>query len=171
MPYARHLLGQLAVREGVEVHLIVSRGAHRVYAREGGDPTELTAHADVVYNPDDLGAAPASGSFPTAGMVVVPASATTVGKLAAGIADNLLLRAAYVHLKERRPLVVVPREAPLPEVTLEALLKLARAGAVVLPASPGFYHRPETIEDLLGFVSQRILDHLGLEGAGARWGG
>ncbi|WP_456447045.1 UbiX family flavin prenyltransferase [Oceanithermus sp.] len=171
MPYARHLLGQLAVREGVEVHLVLTPGARRVYAREGGDPAELEVYADVVYNPDDLGAAPASGSFPTAGMVVVPASATTVGKLAAGIADNLLLRAAYVHLKERRPLVVVPREAPLPEVTLEALLKLARAGAVVLPASPGFYHRPETIEDLLGFVSQRILDHLGLEGDGARWGG
>lgn len=171
MPYARHLLGQLAGLGGVEVHLVVTPGARRVYAREGGDPAELETYADVVYDPDDLGAAPASGSFRTAGMVVVPASASTVGKLAAGIADNLLMRAAFVHLKERRPLVVVPRETPLPAVTLEALLRLARAGAVVLPASPGFYHRPETIDDLLGFVSQRILDHLGLEGGGARWEG
>jgi len=171
MPYARHLLGQLAARENVEVHLVLTTGARRVYAREGGDPAELEVYADAVHDPDDLGAALASGSFRTAGMVVVPASASTVGKLAAGIADNLLLRAAFVHLKERRPLVLVLRETPLPAVTLEALLKLARAGAVVLPASPGFYHRPETIDDLLGFVSQRVLDHLGLEGDGTRWEG
>jgi len=171
MPYARHLLGQLEVREDVEVHLVVSTGARRVYAHEGGDLAELEARANVVYDPGDLSAAIASGSFRTAGMVVVPTSASTVGKLAAGIADNLLLRAAFVHLKERRPLVLVLRETPLPAVTLEALLKLARAGAVVLPASPGFYHRPKTIDDLLGFVSQRVLDHLGIEGDGARWEG
>lgn len=171
MPYARHLLGALAAREDVEVHLVLSEGARRVLAREGRGPSELEALAAASYDPADLGAALASGSFPTAGMVIVPASATTAGKLAAGIADNLLLRAAYVHLKERRPLVVVLRETPLPAVTLEALLKLAQAGAVVMPASPGFYHDPRTIDDLLAFVTQRVFDHLGLEAAGPRWEG
>lgn len=171
MPYARHLLETLAEREGLEVHLVLSEGARRVLAREGCEAATLERLAQRVHDPRDLGAPLASGSFRTAGMVVVPASATTLGKLAAGIADNLLLRAAYVHLKERRPLVVVPRETPLPQVTLEAMLKLAQAGAVVLPASPGFYHRPQTIEDLLAFVTQRILDHLGLEAGGPRWEG
>jgi 4-hydroxy-3-polyprenylbenzoate decarboxylase len=96
-------------------------------------------------------------------MVVVPCSATTLSKIACGIADNLLTRAAYVHLKERRPLVLVPREAPLPLPTLEAMVKAAQAGATILPASPGFYTRPQTIADLLGFVTQRILDLLGVE--------
>lgn len=171
MPYARHLLETLAERGELEVHLVLSEGARRVLEREGCEAAALERLARRVHDPRDLGAPLASGSFRTAGMVVVPASATTLGKLAAGIADNLLLRAAYVHLKERRPLVVVPRETPLPQVTLEAMLKLAQAGVVVLPASPGFYHRPQTIEDLLAFVTQRILDHLGLEAEGPRWEG
>ena len=104
-------------------------------------------------------------------MVVVPASANTVGKLAAGIADNLLLRAAFVHLKERRPLLLVLRETPLPLPTLRAMAELAEAGAVIMPASPGFYHVPERVEDLLAFMTQRMLDHLGLEAAGPRWEG
>jgi len=171
LAYARHLLGALAVREGVEVHLVLSEGARRVADHEGEPVDALEALADVVYDPTDLAARLASGSFRTAGMAVVPASATTLGKLAAGIADNLLLRAAYVHLKERRPLVLVPRETPLAAVTLEAMLRLAQAGAVVLPASPGFYHRPRTIDDLLAFVTQRVLDHLGFEADGPRWEG
>ncbi|WP_457628766.1 UbiX family flavin prenyltransferase [Oceanithermus sp.] len=171
MPYARHLLETLAQREELEVHLVLSEGARRVLAREGCEAAALERLVQRVHDPRDLGAPLASGSFRTAGMAVVPASATTLGKLAAGIADNLLLRAAYVHLKERRTLVVVPRETPLPQATLEAMLKLAQAGAVILPASPGFYHRPQTIEDLLAFVTQRILDHLGLEAEGPRWEG
>ena len=103
MPYAEHLLVELSSRPGVEVHLVLSRGARLLLRREGGVPEALEQLADAVYDPDDLGAGIASGSFATAGMVVVPASANTVGKLAAGIADNLLLRAAFVHLKERRP--------------------------------------------------------------------
>ena len=95
-------------------------------------------------------------------MVVVPCSATTLSKIAYGVCDNLLTRAAYVHLKERRPLVLVPREAPLPLPTLEAMVKAAQAGATILPASPGFYTRPKTIDDLLGFVTQRVLDLLGI---------
>ncbi len=171
MPYARHLLGALEAREDVETHLIISAGARRVLERERVSAEELQARAAVVYDPDDMGAAPASGSFLTDGMVIVPASAASAGKLAAGIADNLLLRAAFVHLKERRPLVVVLRETPLPAATLEALLKLAHAGAVVMPASPAFYHAPRTLDDLLAFLTQRILDHLGLDAGGPRWEG
>ncbi len=139
--------------------------------REGYEPARLEQLASFVYDPADLGAVLASGSFRTSGMVVAPASATTAGKLAAGIADNLLLRAAYVHLKEKRPLVLLLRETPLPLPTLQALVTLAQAGAVVMPASPGFYNQPAEIEDLLDFMVQRILDHLGLDAGGPRWEG
>jgi len=171
MPYAEHLLVELSSRPEVEVHLVLSRGARLLLRREGGVPEALEQLADAVYDPADLGAGIASGSFATAGMVVVPASANTVGKLAAGIADNLLLRAAFVHLKERRPLLLVLRETPLPLPTLRAMAELAEAGVVIMPASPGFYHVPERVEDLLAFMTQRILDHLGLEAAGPRWEG
>ncbi|WP_457637150.1 UbiX family flavin prenyltransferase [Oceanithermus sp.] len=169
VPYARRLLEELARYETVETHLVISAGAREVMRREGYDPVELERLAGFVYDPADMGASLASGSFRTGGMVIAPASATTVGKLAAGIADNLLLRAAYVHLKERRPLVVLLRETPLPLPTLRALTALAEAGAVIMPASPGFYNRPSGIEDLLDFMIQRILDHLGLEAGGPRW--
>ena len=153
MPYALDLLE--ALKDLAEVHLVLSQGAKRVLWEEMGlSPKDLHALAHRVYKDQDLGAPIASGSFPTRGMVVVPCSATTLAKVATGLADTLLTRAAYVHLKERRPLVLVLRETPLP-----------------LPASPGFYHRPKEIRDLLGFVTQRILDHLGLPGKRApRWG-
>jgi len=150
-PYALDLLRALRAA-GVEVHLVATRGALEVLRAETDlDPDVLFALAHRRYPEDDLAAPIASGSFVTRGMVVVPASQTTLAKIAAGIADNLLTRAAFVHLKERRPLVLVPR-----------VLAAAEAGAVVLPASPGFYHRPRSVEDLLRFVTQRILDHLGV---------
>lgn len=170
MPYALDLLETL---QGLaEVHLVLSQGAKRVLWEEMGlSPKDLYPLASRVYKDSDLGAPIASGSFPTRGMVVVPCSATTLGKVALGLADTLLTRAAYVHLKERRPLVLVPRETPLPLPTLRAMVQVAEAGAVVLPASPGFYHRPKEIRDLLGFITQRILDHLGLSAQRApRWG-
>jgi 4-hydroxy-3-polyprenylbenzoate decarboxylase len=103
---------------------------------------------------------------------VVPCSGTTIAKIASGIADNLITRAAAVALKEQRKLILVPRETPLSAVALENLLKLARLGAVVLPASPGFYGRPREVEDLVDFVVARILDHLGVEHElGPRWSG
>jgi len=170
IPYAKDLLETLRRSADVEVHLVATDGARRVATDELGPFEELAALADVVHPNRDVGAAIASGSFRTAGMVVVPCSATTLSKIAYGICDNLLTRAAYVHLKERRPLVLVPREAPLPLPTLEAMVKAAQAGATILPASPGFYTRPKTIDDLLGFVTQRILDLLGIEAARApRW--
>lgn len=159
IPYAKDLLETLRRAGGLEVHLVATDGARRVAAEELGTPFDaLEALADVVHPNKDVGASIASGSFRTLGMVIVPCSATTLSKVAYGVSDNLLTRAAYVHLKERRPLVLVPREAPLPLPTLEAMVKAAQAGATILPASPGFYARPKTIDDLLGFVTQRVLD-------------
>jgi 4-hydroxy-3-polyprenylbenzoate decarboxylase len=171
IPYAKDLLETLRRTGGLEVHLVATDGARRVAADELGAPLDdLAALADVVHPNRDVGASIASGSFRTLGMVVVPCSATTLSKVALGVCDNLLTRAAYVHLKERRPLVLVPREAPLPLPTLEAMVKAAQAGATILPASPGFYSRPKTIDDLLGFVTQRVLDLLGIEGdRSPRW--
>lgn len=171
IPYAKDLLETLRRTGGLEVHLVATDGARRVAADELGAPLDdLAALADVVHPNRDVGASIASGSFRTLGMVVVPCSATTLSKVALGVCDNLLTRAAYVHLKERRPLVLVPRETPLPLPTLEAMVKAALAGATILPASPGFYTRPKTIDDLLGFVTQRVLDLLGIEGdRSPRW--
>jgi 4-hydroxy-3-polyprenylbenzoate decarboxylase len=171
IPYAKDLLESLRLAGDLEVHLVATDGAKRVAADELGMPLdELAGLADVVHVNRDIGAYIASGSFRTLGMVVVPCSATTLSKVAYGVCDNLLTRAAYVHLKERRPLVLVPREAPLPLPTLEAMVKAAQAGATILPASPGFYTRPRSIDDLLGFVTQRILDLLGIEVARSpRW--
>jgi 4-hydroxy-3-polyprenylbenzoate decarboxylase len=171
IPYAKDLLETLRRVAAVEVHLVATEGARRVASDELGVPFDVVASlAHVVHANKDVGATIASGSFRTAGMVVVPCSATTLSKVAYGICDNLLTRAAYVHLKERRPLVLVPREAPMPLPSLEAMVKAAQAGATILPASPGFYTRPKTIDDLLGFVTQRILDLLGIEAARApRW--
>ncbi len=164
IPYAKDLLETLRRAGGLEVHLVATYGARRVAAEELGTPFDaLEALADVVHPNKDVGASIASGSFRTLGMAVVPCSATTLSKVAYGISDNLLTRAAYIHLKERRPLVLVPREAPLPLPTLEAMVKAAQAGAAILPASPGFYGRPKTVDDLLGFVTQRALDLLGIE--------
>lgn len=172
MPYALDLLQTLRRIDGLETHLVMSQGAKRVLVEEtelGLEALENLAH--VVHRGSDLGAPIASGSFRTLGMVIVPCSATTLAKVAYGLADNLLTRAAYVTLKERRPLVLVPRETPLPLPSLEAMVKVAQAGATILPASPGFYHKPQEIGDLLGFITQRILDLLGLEASRApRWG-
>lgn len=164
MAYGIDLLQTLRRIKGLELHLVMTQGAKRVLVEEvGQSPEEVERLADVVHRSQDLGAPIASGSFRTLGMVIVPCSATSIAKIAHGIADNLLTRAAYVHLKERRPLILVPREAPLPIPTLEALLKAAQAGATILPASPGFYTRPQSIEELLAFMTQRVLDLLGLE--------
>lgn len=164
MPYALDLLQTLRRIPDLEVHLVMSQGAKRVLVEEAEmSLEEAEALAHVVHRSSDLGAAVASGSFRTMGMVIVPCSATTLSKVAYGLADNLLTRAAYVTLKERRPLVLVPREAPLPLPSLEAMVRAAQAGATILPAAPGFYHKPQHIDDLLAFITQRILDLFGLD--------
>jgi 4-hydroxy-3-polyprenylbenzoate decarboxylase len=124
-----------------------------------------------VFEDADRGAAPASGSALSAGMVVCPCSMGTLSAIAAGSSRSLVERAADVALKERRPLVLVPRETPLSTIHLENMLRVTRAGAIVLPAAPGFYHRPTRIEDLVDFIVARVLDHLGVEhGLVPRWG-
>jgi 4-hydroxy-3-polyprenylbenzoate decarboxylase len=181
-PYAVRLL-QVLCRSGRVVHLTMSPGAAQVLRAEMGievTPARFSPEAfgdlgpgRVVYHrPDDFSAGIASGSFRTAGMVVAPCSMSTLGAIAHGITTNLITRAADVHLKERRRLILVPRETPLSLVHLENMAAVTRAGAVVLPAMPGWYHRPRSLDDLIDFVVGRVCDQLGV-GAELvrRWGG
>lgn len=175
-PYAVRVLR--ALNEGaVPVRLIVSGYGLRLLKEESGiDGIEglRAATGDwsrvEFYDSLDRGATPASGSAPSRGMVVCPCSMGTLASIAAGTSRNLVERAADVALKERRPLVLVPRETPLSLIHLENMTRLTRAGATIMPAAPGFYHRPRSIDDLVDFVAARILDHLGVEHTvGRRW--
>ncbi len=133
--------------------------------------SDLRAEGMVYHHYQDFSAGIASGSFLTAGMVICPCSMGTLSSIANGHSRNLIHRAADVHLKERRKLIVVPRETPLGSIQLTNMKRLAEAGAVVLPAMPGFYHRPESIHDLVDFVVGRICDQLGVEqDLFKRWG-
>ena len=156
-----------ALREvpGMEIHLVISRGAARSIAAEMGDEAEaeFTALADATYQPDNLAAAIASGSFRTAGMVVVPCSMRTLAAVATGNTGDLLTRAADVCLKERRRLVLVTRETPLNLIHIRNMETVTLAGGVIMPPVPAFYHRPETIEDLLRHTAGKVLDLFGLE--------
>jgi flavin prenyltransferase len=172
-PYAKRLLGVLVERarrhEDLEIGCVLSPTARSVWALEcGGSPEELGAR---IYGPSDYGAPFASGSAGWHAMVVIPCSMGTAGRIAHGTSDSLLTRAADVMLKERRTLVLVPRETPLSSIHLENLLTLSRAGAMILPASPSFYGKPPTLQDAVDTVVARVLDHLGVEHAlGHRWG-
>ncbi|NJK44190.1 MAG: UbiX family flavin prenyltransferase [Pleurocapsa sp. SU_196_0] len=168
--YALDLLETLQSLE-LETHLVVSEGAKRVLAEElGMNPRELTRFGTQMHDDRDVGAGIASGSFRTLGMVVIPCSASTLSKIALGLADTLITRAAHVHLKERRPLVLVPRETPYSRAMLESMLNAFDAGARILPANPGFYGKPQTVQDILGFITARVLDQLGIENTRApRW--
>ena len=177
-PYGVRLLEVLASRRE-PVWLVTSSHGLRLLQEEcgidsldalkaatGGDWTSVTPFPD-----GDRGALPASGSRPTRGMVICPCSMGTVAAIATGTSRSLVERAADVTLKERRRLILVPRETPLSLVHLRNLVAVTEAGAVVLPAAPGFYHRPTRVAELVDFVVQRILDHLGLDIAIApRWG-
>jgi 4-hydroxy-3-polyprenylbenzoate decarboxylase len=149
---------------GVPVALVVSDGARAVLREECGiDPATLAVKASRAYDDHDLAAPIASGSVPTRGMAIVPASMNTVAKVALGISDSLLLRAAQVHLKERRPLVVVPRETPISAVHLRHLASLAELGVVVLPASPPYYTHPGSVQDQTDYLAGKVLDQFGVE--------
>jgi 4-hydroxy-3-polyprenylbenzoate decarboxylase len=115
------------------------------------------------YAPDNMAAPVASGSFKLDGTVIAPCSMSSAGAIAGGLCQNLIHRAAQTSLKEGRPLVLVPREAPLSLINLRTLTSLAEAGAAILPASPAFYHQPQTIDDMVDFVAGKILDRLGVE--------
>ncbi|MFW6078649.1 MAG: UbiX family flavin prenyltransferase [Gemmatimonadota bacterium] len=175
-PYGVRLLSALN-GAGVPVRLIVSATGWRLLREEAdvadeaglrertGDWSRVT-----VFDDDDRGATPASGSSPSAGMAICPCSMGTLASIAQGTTRSLIERAADVVLKERRPLVLVPRETPYSTIHLENMLRLSRAGAAVLPASPGFYHSPETIDDLVDFIVGRVLSRLGIEHRiGPRW--
>jgi len=136
-------------------------------------PEELAAKEGVVLEDNNnLAARAASGSARFDAYVICPASGTTIGKIAAGISDNLATRSALVAMKERRKLILIPREAPYSTPHLKAMANLSEWGVVILPASPGFYHSPETIGDMIDFVVARILDQLGIDHTlGKRWTG
>jgi len=166
-PYARRLLEVLA--DEATVHLVVTEQAQAIAAHEGVryDDLDLTIHPNT-----DLAAAIASGSHRSDGMAVVPCSTKTLASIAHGLSSSLLARAADVTLKERRPLVLLVREMPLSRVHLRNMLAADEAGATVMVASPGFYGRPRTVDDLVEMVVGRVLDHLGVEHAlGPRWEG
>jgi 4-hydroxy-3-polyprenylbenzoate decarboxylase len=175
-PYAVRLLLALNAAR-VPVRLIVSDTGWRLLDEELGIKDERALRdrtgdwSDVVlYDDRDRGATPASGSSPSRGMVICPCSMGTLASIAQGTTRSLIERAADVALKERRTLVLVPRETPYSMIHLENMLRLSRAGAVVLPASPGFYHRPQSIDDLIDFVVGRVLSQLGVEHrVGPRW--
>lgn len=161
-PYARRLLEVLGAHDEIEVAVCVSETAAEVWTLEcGGDLREATRLP--VWGARDYRAPFASGSAGYGAMVVIPCSMGTAARIANGISDTLLTRAADVMLKEGRKLIVVPRETPLGLVHLENLTRLARQGVVVLPAMPSFYGRPVTLDDAIDTVVGRVLDHLGVE--------
>ena len=170
--YAYKLL-KVLVRSGIEVHFVASKAGLEVLEYECGVGLEqLTKLVYKVYDVNRIDSAIASGSFPCESMVIVPCSMRTLGSLAGGIADNLLTRAADVTLKEGRKLVLVTRETPVHAIHLENMLKLSHAGARILPACPGFYHKPQTIEQLVDMLVGKICDTLNVENnLFERWSG
>ena len=158
---------------GVETHLVISRWGGRTILHETPYSREaIESLAHEAYAPTDMGAAIASGSFQTAGMVVAPCSVKSLAAIAQGYGDNLIHRAADVVLKERRKLVLAVRETPLSDIHLDNMLKLSRMGAVMLPPVPAFYHHPASVDDVVEHSVTRMLDQFGIETPGApRWSG
>ena len=189
LPYGLRLL-ECMIQAGCQVHVVCSQSAHIVAKEEMGwtwpkTPLSLKkwfsdtllldnvqqSNALTVYGERDWRAPMASGSNPDDAMVVCPCSMGTLAALASGLSDSLIERAADVMLKERKTLILVPRETPFSTLHLENLLKLSRMGAVILPPCPGFYHQPENISDMVNFIVARILDQLGVENTLiTRWG-
>lgn len=163
--YAKRLIEVLAQKE-MRIHVIATDMGKSVFHFEIGESLEsFTSKYEQVILEEchNLFAGVASGSYGFDAMIVVPCSMGTLGEMAHGLSKNLLTRGADVALKERRPLVIVPRETPFNAIHLENMLTLTRAGASILPAMPGFYHHPQTMEDLVDFVVGKILDHLKIE--------
>lgn len=174
LPYSMRLL-ECLLQSGQRVHLVYSQAA-QIVAKQELDFTLPNRPQDAekflaerigtfsgelrVYGRDDWYAPMASGSNPGDAMVICPCTMGTLGKIAGGISDDLITRAADVMLKEKRPLILVPRETPFSAIHLENMLRLSHAGAVILPPNPGFYHHPQSVQDIVDFVVARILDHL-----------
>jgi 4-hydroxy-3-polyprenylbenzoate decarboxylase len=185
MPYGMRLL-ECLLKSGHRVHLVYSQAAQIVAKQEmnmvlpsrpqdaeralGERLGEFSGELRV-FGRDDWYAPMASGSNPGDAMVICPCTMGTLAKIAAGISDDLIARAADVMIKERRPLILAPREMPFSVIHLENMLKLARAGAVIMPPNPGFYYQPGSVQDMVDFVVARILDHLGVANTLLpRWG-
>ena len=182
--YARRFLERAAVLREVEIDLVISPAAQKVFREEEGidlgvEPYDLEALIGPGEYPQirqhaflNLGAPPASGSNPYDACVIIPCSTGSLGRIASGICDSLIARMADVALKERRKLILVPRESPLSTIHLSNLLKLSEAGALILPAAPGFYKGAEKIEDLLDFIVNRVFLQIGLPvSSSTRWPG
>ena len=171
MIYARELLAYFAGRPDLELHAVISSAGEQVLALELGLKPRDLAPGAIWHGVDDFTAPLASGSFRARAMVVIPCTMGTLGAIAQGVGRNLIHRAAEVFLKERRPLILVVRETPLSLIHLKNLTRAAAAGATIFPACPGFYHRPQNLDDLARQFAGRILDHLGLEHQMCRrWG-
>jgi flavin prenyltransferase len=162
--YGIRLLEVLSAVPTVEVHLITTPAARETIRLETDrDPREVDRLADVVHRFGDIAAAPSSGSFRLDAMAVVPCSMRTLAAIAYSLSDNLLVRAADVALKERRPLVIAPRETPLHLGHLKAMVRVTEMGAIVAPPMPAFYHHPATVDDIVDQTVNRLLDQLGVE--------
>lgn len=163
IPYATSLFQALLDVPDSEVHVLISDAAVQVMRLETDcRPESFAEQGGYVYREQNLGAPMASGSWIHHGLVVCPCSMATLAAVSKGFGNNLIHRAADVTLKEKRPLILVPRETPLNQIHLQNMLEAARAGATILPACPGFYHRPRSIQDVLNHIVGRILDHLGI---------
>ena len=161
--YGKRLLEELHNRE-IETHLVISQAAKKIIKHElGTSEKSLEKLANHVHEIDDWSVPIVSGSFKTDGMVIVPCSMKTLAGIAHGFAENVVLRAADVMLKEKRKLILVPRETPLNSIHLKNMLDLAKQGAHIVPAMPAYYHQPQTVGDLVDFVVGRILDLLDVE--------
>ena len=161
---ALRIVERLAAMKSVEIHLVLSQSARRTVLHEEGAQAmgRMFSLAGVNHAVDDIGAAIASGSFPTAGMIVAPCSMRTLAAIATGFSDNLLTRAADVHLKERRKLVLMTRETPLHLIHLRNMCTVTEAGAIVMPPVPAFYNRPHSVADIVDQMADRAIDQLGI---------
>lgn len=170
--YGVRLLQRLADRPEIETHLILTAAASMTIGAETDfEPADVVGLAEYSYRPRDVGATIASGSFATAGMVVMPCSIKTLSAIANSYDADLVVRAADVTLKEGRPLILAVRETPFHLGHLRLMQQAAEAGAVIAPPVPAFYHRPKTIEELVDHFVDRVLDRLGIESGGREWQG
>jgi 4-hydroxy-3-polyprenylbenzoate decarboxylase len=171
--YGVRLLQRLRGQAEVQTHLVVSEAGWLNVQQELDLPrAEVEALADVVYPVRDIGSTIASGSFPCDGMVIAPCSMRTLAAVALGLSDNLITRAADVMLKERRRLILMVRETPLNLAHLRNMTRVTEMGGIIFPPVPGFYQRPQTIEQMVGHTVSRVLDVLGLpQAAAVRWNG
>lgn len=171
--YGIDVLKKLSTLSDVETHLVMSDWAkENIKLETNYTASQVIAMADKVYDNHDMGAAIASGSFKTDGMVIAPASMKTVAGIATGLDIDLIIRAAGVMLKEQRKLIIVPRETPLSAIHLENLIKLAKLGVYIVPPIPSFYNHPKTIQDIVDHQSMKVIDSLEIDNDfSKRWDG